>query len=386
MNAAGEISSKKPDWYNDLSKQAASNKHIIHEYFDLKFTKAVVRNVIRYLVDYYYRPRFIGFENMPERTRSDVPLIFASNHSGMAFPWDGIVLAAGIYEKFNYGPKSMRPLASPMLSESLLMNPYLYENLWKIVGSVDASFLNFETMMNQNEHNLLIYPEGVPGIGKGFNRRYQFQRFSSSFITMAIKYRTDIVPILTVNGEFINAFAYRSKFLNKLVNKMGIPFLPVALITLLIPFQPWIFYMGFPAKLTYVLGEKIKPYEMTNKSIEELSYEEMVEIKEEVRRKMQVQLTDAVAKYGKRPYHLREFFAVTFKNLNKLPFSMPFGWPLLFEHFNILWKNNKIDEKPFKLGFLSSLKIIFKSPKQLFFYLPIIGWIPLLVKGLRKKA
>ena len=173
---------------------------------------------------------------------------------------------------------------------------------------------------------------------------------------------------------------------NRIINKIGIPFLPVALITLFIPLQPWIFYMGFPAKLTYVLGKKIKPYEMTNKSIEELSYEEMVEIKEEVRRKMQVQLTDAVAKYGKRPYHLREFFAVTFKNLNKLPFSMPFGWPLLFEHFNILWKNNKIDEKPFKLGFLSSLKIIFKSPKQLFFYLPIIGWIPLLVKGLRKKA
>ncbi|MCK5370690.1 MAG: hypothetical protein KAQ62_19135, partial [Cyclobacteriaceae bacterium] len=205
------------------------------------------------------------------------------------------------------------------------------------------------------------------------------------FITMSIKYKTDIVPILTVNGEYINAYAYRSGWLNKLVNKIGIPFFPVGLISLFIPLQPWIFYMGFPAKLTYVLGNAIKPYEMTDKSIDELSYEELVEVKEKVRSNMQQQLNVAVEKYGKRPYRLREFFSITFKNLDKLPYSMPFGWPLIFEHFNILWKKNKIDEKPLKLGFLSSLRILFQSPKQLFFYLPIVGWIPFLIKGLRKK-
>ncbi|MCK5469724.1 MAG: hypothetical protein KAI99_14490 [Cyclobacteriaceae bacterium] len=386
MNEAVNTLTKKQNWYSDLSEQAANNKHIVHEYFDLKFTKHIISKVIKYLSDYYFRAMFIGFENMPQRNNPEVPLIFASNHSGMAFPWDGIILASGVYEMFDFGPDSMRPLASPMLSESVLMNPYLYENLWKIVGSVDASFLNFETMMLQNEHNLLIYPEGVPGIGKGFNKRYQFQRFSSSFITMSIKYKTDIVPILTVNGEYINPYAYRSGWLNKLVNKLGVPFLPMGIVSLFIPFQPWIFYMGFPAKLTYVLGQAIKPYEMTSKPIGELSYEELVEIKEKVRTKMQEQLNDAVKKYGKKPYRFREFFSITFKNLDKFPFSMPFGWPLLFEQFNLLWKKNKIDDKPLRLGFLSSLRILLQSPKQLFFYLPIIGWIPLLIKGLRKKS
>ncbi len=386
MNEAVNTLTKKQNWYSDLSEQAANNKHIVHEYFDLKFTKHIISKVIKYLSDYYFRAMFIGFENMPQRNNPEVPLIFASNHSGMAFPWDGIILASGVYEMFDFGPDSMRPLASPMLSESVLMNPYLYENLWKIVGSVDASFLNFETMMLQNEHNLLIYPEGVPGIGKGFNKRYQFQRFSSSFITMSIKYKTDIVPILTVNGEYINPYAYRSGWLNKLVNKLGVPFLPMGFVSLFIPFQPWIFYMGFPAKLTYVLGQAIKPYEMTSKPIGELSYEELVEIKEKVRTKMQEQLNDAVKKYGKKPYRFREFFSITFKNLDKFPFSMPFGWPLLFEQFNLLWKKNKIDDKPLRLGFLSSLRILLQSPKQLFFYLPIIGWIPLLIKGLRKKS
>ena len=46
---------------------------------------------------------------------------------------------------------------------------------------------------------------------------------------------------------------------------------------------------------------------------------------------------------------------------------------------------NKIIDQPLKLGFLSSLRIIFQSPKQLFFYLPILGLIPILMKGLRRK-
>ena len=385
MNEIHEKSTQMTNWYTDLSEQAEKNKKIIHEHFDLEFTRSFIKNVIKYLFDYYYRPKFIGFEQMPARNKPEVPLIFASNHSGMAFPWDGIILASEIYEMFDYGSDSMRPLTSPMLSESFLMNPYQYENLWKIVGSVDASFLNFETMMLQDEHNLLIYPEGVPGIAKGFNKRYQLQRFSSSFITMSIKYKTDIVPILTVNGEYINPYAYRSTWLNKLVNKIGVPFFPVGLISLFIPLQPWIFYMGFPAKLIYVLGKKIKPYEMTDKPIDEISYEELVEIKEKVRSNMQEQLNKAVEKYGKNPYHLGEFFSINIKRLGKLPYSMPFGWPLLFENFNLSRKKNKIDDKSFKLGFLSSLRIIFQSPKQLFYYLPIIGWIPLLIKGLRKK-
>jgi hypothetical protein len=252
------------------------------------------------------------------------------------------------------------------------------------VGSVDASFLNFETMMQQNEQNLLIYPEGVPGIAKGFNRRYQFQRFSSSFITMSIKYRTDIVPILTVNGEFVNPVAYRSKTINKLVNKLGVPFFPLGPISLFLPLQPWIFYMGFPAKLTYVLGKRIRPYEMTNKKVEDLSYGELVEIKEKVRSEMQLQLDAAVANYGKKPYRLWEFLVTTVRNPGKLPYSMPFGWPLLFEQFNWHWYSKKINKKPFNPGFRSSILIIFKSPRLISFYLPVFGWIPILIKGLKK--
>ncbi len=374
-------------WYHDLSSKVEGNMFIINEFFDLEFAKNIVDKVVLHLEESYFRPRFIGFENFPARNNPDVPLIFASNHSGMAFPWDGIVLASGVYKMFNYGPKSFRPLTSPMLSESVLMNPFLYKNLWKIVGSVDASFLNFETMMHQNEHNVLIYPEGVDGIGKGFNRRYQLQRFSSSFITLSIKYKTDIIPIMTVNGEFINPLAYKSNWINKLVNKIGVPYLPLGPVSALMPFQPWIFYSALPAKLTYVLGERISPYKMTDKNIDKLSYGELVAIKEKVRAKMQENLNDAVRKYGKSPYKMKEFFAVNFRNIRKFPYNFPFGWVLIFSEFKRVWKKHPGKEVNLRLGFLSTLRILFTEPFNIWFYIPIIGWIPILWKGIsiRKK-
>ncbi len=369
-------------WYHDLLPQVEGNKHIINEYFDLDFTRNIIDKVVLHLEESYFRPRFIGFENFPARNNPEVPLIFASNHSGMAFPWDGIVLASGVYKMFDYGPESFRPLTSPMLSESVLMNPFLYKNLWKIVGSVDASFLNFETMMHQKEHNVLIYPEGVDGIGKGFNRRYQLQRFSSSFITLSIKYRTDIVPVLTVNGEFINPLAYKSNRINKLVNKIGVPYLPLGPVSALMPFQPWIFYSALPAKLTYVLGKPISPYKMTGKTIDELGYDEMVSIKEQVKKKMQDDLNEAVKRYGSSPYKMKEFIAINLRNIRKFPYNFPFGWTLIFSEFKCVWKKNPGQEVDLRLGFLSTLRILFTRPFNFWFYIPIIGWIPILFKGL----
>ena len=123
---------------------------------------------------------------------------------------------------------------------------------------------------------------------------------------------------------------------------------------------------------------------MTDKKIEDLSYEELVDIKLRVRKEMQNQLDEAVAKFGKNPYKVWDFTKSIFRNLNKFPYTLPFGWPLLFEQFNQWWYSNPTTKKPFKNGFMSSITILSKSPKLIFFYLPVLGWIPILVKGLQK--
>ncbi len=377
----------KSHWYKDLSDQVQNNLHIIDEYYDPGFTKFISHYLIDYFKHYYFRPRYIGFENFPKRNNPERPLILASNHSGMAFPWDAIMLTEGINEMTSYNKDSVRPLTSPMLSESRLMNPFLYENIWKIVGSVDASFLNFETMLHQNEKNLLIYPEGVPGIGKGFDKRYQLQRFSSSFITMSIKYKTDIIPIYSVNGEYINPLAYSWPWLNRLVNKIGIPYIPIGLATPFLFLQPWFFYSAFPAKLTYVLGRRIKAYEMTDKDIDELSLEELDVIRNRIREEMQAGLNEAVKEYGSSPYHWLEFIKVTFKNITKFPFPYPFGWPFSFSEFKRHWKKYK-ETRPFKMRFWQLFPILLRDPFLIFYFIPVIGWIPIFIKGVvnvRKK-
>ncbi len=372
-------------WYKDLSGEIEKNMQVISKDFDKEYTGFIIEQLVRNINERYFRPEFVGFDSFPERNNPEKPLIFASNHSGMAFPWDAMILVSEMYRKFNFGPQSMRPLATPVLSESRIMNPFLYDNLWRKVGSVNASFLNFETMMHQKDHNLLIYPEGVNGIGKGFNRKYQLQRFSSSFITLSIKYQTDIIPVLTVNGEYINPFAYNIKWLNNLVKGVGIPFLPVSPLSIFMPLQPWIFYAALPAKLTYVLGERISPYKMTDKSVEDLEYEELLDIKERVKQLMQQQLNKAVEGHGQEPYKIREFLKLSMKKPIRTLFALPYCWALLYNAKNVQWEDKAAPSSTFFRKIWSTLNSIFRKPYVLFFYIPVIGWLPILWMGLFRK-
>jgi 1-acyl-sn-glycerol-3-phosphate acyltransferase len=367
-------------------EEIEANKYVLDHLFEMDLAKSFCNDVLLNILDkVYFRSELVGFEDYPKRNIPDKPLIFASNHSGMAFPWDAMVFVNKVHQLRNFDADAIRALTAPMLSQSVLMNPYQIPHFWKRVGgAVDATTLNFETMMSQNEHNVLIYPEGVPGIGKGFDKRYQLQRISTSMIRMSVKHKTDIIPVATVNGEYINPYTYSSKWLNKIVNKVGIPFLPLGIITFFILLFPWMFYMAFPAKLTFVLGKRIKPYEMTDKDYEEMHYDGFQEIGTKIHDQMQQELTDAKNKYGKSPLKLLEHYKMLFKYFKYFPYSIPTGWPLLFAEFYQVRMKKKDFKSPLRLGFLSTFRILFQNPMTLAYFIPILGWIPLGLKGFRK--
>src|ERR671920_2449466 len=114
-----------------------ANQHIYDDYFEEEFTRTVDENLLQLLDRVWFRSELVGFENYPQRNNPDRPLIFASNHSGMAFPWDAIVALSHL---FRYLPKHgsihdlPRPLSAPLLSKTALMNPYLIRNFWKRCG------------------------------------------------------------------------------------------------------------------------------------------------------------------------------------------------------------------------------------------------------------
>jgi len=371
---------------SELLQLVAANKKIYWEHYDPVFLRNLIDQVMAVVDETYFRSRFVGFSELPQRNNPKRPLIYAGNHTGMSFPWDAMIFVGGFFKKHGYDTsKSLRALTAPMLSKTALMNPFLMKDVWKKAGGIDANTLNFETMMEYQDSDLLIYPEGVPGIGKGFNKRYQLQRFSTSFLRMSIKYKTDIIPFATINGEYINPYSYSLPWLNKLANKIGIPFFPIGILSLLLLFQPWLFYSALPAKLIFVRGERIKPYEMINKPFPEITRADLEDLRDNVHRKMQAQLDEAVKTWGNKPYQMKEFWQKFIENIRKFPYNLPFGWPLIFSEFER--KYYRTDQKPvkLKLGLLSTLRIMIQNPITIAFFIPLLGWIPLLIRGYRHK-
>ena len=128
-------------------EEIEANKYIYDEYFDPQYLENLVDQAIQPIADYWFRVRFIGFESVPKRANPKYPLIFATNHSGMAFPWDAIIFNAKYSQKFNYGKNILRSLSAPMLLAYRYMNPFFIENVWKKVGCMDATYKNFDTVM-----------------------------------------------------------------------------------------------------------------------------------------------------------------------------------------------------------------------------------------------
>ncbi len=397
----------------EITPEIEANQKVLEEFFNLDYAKSLARFVINPIERYYFRAEYVGFEgeDFPERNNPKHPLIFASNHSGMAFPWDGVIFTSGLMRRNDYDlRKATRGIASPMLSKTKLMNPFLIKNFWKRAGGIDATTLNFETMMHYSDANILIYPEGVEGIGKGFDKRYQLQRLSTSALRMSIKYQTDIIPFATVNAEYVNPYSYSLERVNKVARQIGIPFLPIGLTTILVLIQPWMFYFGFPAKLTFVRGKRIKPYEMTDKPFEELTREDFYELRDRIHTEMQLNLNRAVVEYGKKPYDWRDFIQTAFKNWKKMPFFLPFAWPFVFveherryaEMQEALAKHtgNSPEDLARKQAVLEDVhgqpeedlfslvrtaaKTVARNPEVLLFYVPVVGWIPTLLKGYGK--
>lgn len=360
------------------------NQGILTEYYDKDYLQSMVDHVFKKLGQHYFRPTVVGFDQYPERRREDRPLIWASNHSGMAFPWDAMVFGGAMYAHCEQsGVPFIRILTAPMLSETQLMNPYMTPDFWKRMGGIDATSLNFETLMSQSESDVLIYPEGVPGIGKGFNRRYQLQRFSTSFVRMALKYDTDIIPVYSINGEYINPHSYRSRWVNAVVQRLGVPFLPLGLLTLMIPFFPWVFYFGLPAKFYFVQGQRLRPRDWLNKPWEEVTPEDITAIRDRIHAQMQTEIDAAVKQYGQKPYDWSHLWQCFRKNMKEFWGIFPMTWCLLFTEHERQYRRFKRTGQPVQitLNRWSAFHWLARNPFALFFFVPIIGWIPLAIRG-----
>ena len=136
-------------------EQIEKNREEYKRHFSLPYMEAFCRHVLNHISNVWFRPRFVGFDNLPPRNNPSAPLIFATNHSGMAFPWDAIVFISQITARELPMHDGIRALISPYLTKYPYMCPFLIDNLWFKAGCINATLLNFETAMSLNESNVL---------------------------------------------------------------------------------------------------------------------------------------------------------------------------------------------------------------------------------------
>ncbi len=137
----------------------------------------------------YFRVKSYGAHNIP----ADGPAILAANHSG-TLPVDGAMVWMDVLRNTN-PPRVSRALADFFVSALPVVT-----TLFSRSGVVSGSRGNARALLESGEL-LMIFPEGVPGIGKPFSKRYQLQKWTKGHCEMAIRYRAPVVPVAVIGAE-----------------------------------------------------------------------------------------------------------------------------------------------------------------------------------------
>ena len=115
-------------------------------------------------------------------------------------------------------------------------------NLMSSVGGVLGDPENCVNMLRAEEA-VIVFPEGVRGAGKTWDKRYKLQRFGLGFMHLAITENTPILPVGVVACEETMPTLFHLKTLSRM---FGMPYFPM---TTPIP---------IPAKVRLYFGEPMR--------------------------------------------------------------------------------------------------------------------------------
>lgn len=180
----------------------------------------------------YFRVVSRGIEHVP----ASGPVILAANHSG-TLPLDAVMLWCDVVLRTE-PPRTARPVADyfvPMLPWVGL--------LFTRAGMVGGSRGNVRKLLEAG-NMLMVFPEGVPGVGKLFRDRYLLQEWRVGHAELAIRHGAPVVPVGIVGAEEQMPQVGRIRG----VNLFGIPYLPVTLSPFPLPVRYHVTY-GPPVRL-----------------------------------------------------------------------------------------------------------------------------------------
>lgn len=179
----------------------------------------------------YFRVVTHGLENVPTGR-----CLFISNHSGQV-PIDGMLITIALLLELE-PPRLIRGMVERWAPSLPFVSTFFSR-----CGQVTGDIHNAKNLLERGE-SVMVFPEGVTGIGKTIFNRYELQNFGTGFVRLAMETKTPIIPIGVIGCE--EALPSLNK-LSPLAKKMGIPFIPV------IPTGP----IPLPTKVTLRFGKPI---------------------------------------------------------------------------------------------------------------------------------
>ena len=179
--------------------------------------------ILAYLYRWWFRVEVSGIENMPK----DGSVLVVGNHSGQ-LPLDGVMIAMAMIldaEK----PR----IARSMVERFIQTLPFL--SVWfPRVGQVMGTPENAQRLLESGEA-LVVFPEGVKGIAKPFDRRYKLAPFGQGFIRLALQTGTPIVPVAVIGAEEQYPTVANLDGLAKLLGFPALPVIPQLFFGMLAP-------------------------------------------------------------------------------------------------------------------------------------------------------
>lgn len=165
-----------------------------------------------WLYDNYFRVSVEGLEHVPATGR----VLLVPNHSGQ-LPLDGVMLGVALARN------SAAPRAARAMIERFFPTVPFVGNLLNGLGAVVGDPVNCAAML-EREEAIIVFPEGIRGSGKTWNKRYKLQRFGAGFVHLAMTHRAPILPVGIVGcEETMPSFSD----MKPLARMLGMPYIPL---------------------------------------------------------------------------------------------------------------------------------------------------------------
>ncbi|MEL6180785.1 MAG: lysophospholipid acyltransferase family protein [Myxococcota bacterium] len=180
--------------------------------FEPEFLKWVLP-FVAWVYRRYFRVEAHGLEHLPAGS-----VLLVANHSGQV-PLDGMMIAASCLLDAPQ-PRMVRSMIERWVP-TLPFVSWFFARCGQILGTRE----NFR-LLNSRGAAILVFPEGIRGINKTYDKAYQLQRFGLGFMRLALENNLPIVPVAVIGAEEQAPALYNARGLARLLGAPALPITP----------------------------------------------------------------------------------------------------------------------------------------------------------------